>query len=265
MLLVGVVSALALSSALSIAGAPADRSMGSVRFSLLPCKELVQEHIGAVKVSYSFAPTDGNGTANSVKTLWDSAINGVAEWPHPLRSSLSLNLSIPPGFYHYSVNAEFLGNKHGLCQEQLYIAVLPGKKQAITAAMDDGVADPVTMLLLTGLLPEGVRASIVRYDNAPACGAVLDRLVAHPLIYFVSDSGAYYGYDDALTAKNGGAITFGLQLTWPSRQQRTLRLVADYPDEIISGPPTFKRVDVKNDIAGTLLAQDPRTLLCETD
>jgi hypothetical protein len=73
---------------------------------------------------------------------------------------------------------------------------------------------------------------------------------------------AYYAFDDALTAKEHRAATFGLELAWPSGERRTVRITAEYPDDIISGAPTFARFDVTPTVENKLLAKPAGVLIC---
>jgi hypothetical protein len=74
---------------------------------------------------------------------------------------------------------------------------------------------------------------------------------------------AYYGYDTELTAKpnNGGAV-FGLELGWPDDLRRSVRIVADYPKQLVSGAPTAIRLDITPQAAQLVRSAPAGTLVC---
>ncbi|HEX4014268.1 MAG TPA: hypothetical protein VHX17_10345 [Candidatus Cybelea sp.] len=168
---------------------------------------------------------------------------------------------MPSGFYHYVISAKSDKNRIG-CERQGYLAALSGRPQTLEGALDNGVVDPITQLLFAGILPEGVSATVVRYAGDPPCGSATGTLTSYALLSSAAAKKAYYAFDDAFTAKHIGTVTFGLELHWPGGAQRTVRLLAQYPNEIISGPPTFRRFDVTKPVSQELLGDSPGVLLC---
>lgn len=239
--------------------ASADRPSAQIIFDLSACNYIAEAKVAAATVQYTFGPTRGDGRADT--TAWESAVTGTVQWANPATSRLRLRIVLPPGFYHYEILAESSGYRFA-CEEQWYIAALPYKNQTITGEMVGGIEDPVTQLLIAGTLPDGVTADLVRYDGAPACGDSTKRLISHKIWKLTTLTGAYYAYDNALTAKDSRSAVFGLGLAWPNGEHRIVRVTADYPADIISGAPTFTRFDVTAIMAKKLLAQPADFLIC---
>lgn len=222
---------------------------------MTPCDYLAAHRSAGVAVDAWFVSAENPSATIDRRVTWNAKS----------AQHFVYDVDLPPGFYHYAVVAVF-GPKtaaHVLCDQQLYAAVLPGKVNAITDTMQDGVSDPITPVLLAGTLLPGMTAWIVRYEGAPACGASTASLVRHQLLSSEVQSGAYYGYDTTLTAKpDNHGIVFGLELGWPDDQRRVVRLVGNYPSQIVSGTATYVRFDVTPDVAQRALAEAPATLAC---
>ena len=239
--------------------APANQPGAQIMFDLSACSYIVKANVAVAAVQYDFGPTEGDGRADT--TSWDSAVRGNVRWVRPAHSQLHLRVVLPQGFYQYSIVAESPGYQFA-CEQQWYIAVLPDRDQTITGETVDGTEDPITQLLLAGTLSDGVTARLMRYDDDPACGAPITNLRSYPLWKLSVSAGAYYAFDDALTAKENRGAIFGLELIWLSGEHRTVRIAAEYPDEIISGAPTFARFDVTLTMENKLLAKPAGFLIC---
>jgi hypothetical protein len=223
-----------------------------IHFALAACPALVGKHVASADVSYSFAPVAGAAT-----------VSGTAKWTSAADSRLQLDVALPAGFYRYAIAVKSAGGTAVVCGYELYLAALPGKERTITDTMLDGVADPITPVLLAGTLPAGMTAWLVRYDGAPACGSSTTALVRHQLLDSEVESGAYYGYDTKLTAaRDNRSGVFGLELGWPNDQRRVIRLTADYPKAIVSGVPGDVRFDVTPSVEKLALGQPANTLVC---
>lgn len=242
-----------------LAQAPTDQPSAKISFDLSACGYIVKANAAIAAVQYTFGPAEGNGRADT--TSWDAAIRGNFRWVHPAHSRLHFDVVLPQGFYQYTIVADSPGYQFA-CEQQWYLAVLPDRDQTITDEMLNGIGDPVTQLLFAGTLSDGITAIPVRYDGAPPCGAPTESLRSYALRKVSQSAGAYYAFDDALTAKENRAATFGLELSWPNGEHRTVRIDAEYPDEIISGAPTFARFDVTPALGSALLAKPAGELIC---
>lgn len=201
-----------------------------------------------------FAPVVKPSVTIDRKTVWNAKTH----------KRFTLDVDLPPGAYEYAIVATRGNLAHKVvCEQALYVAVLPDRTQTVGGELDDGIADAITPVLLAGTLPRGVTAWLVRYDPSADCGAPTDTLTRHQILDSHVENAAYYGYEPYPPVRpSGPTATYGLELGWPDDVRRVVRLSAAYPDKPLRGTPTYVRFDVTPERAQAIRASTPGLLVC---
>ena len=162
------------------------------------------------------------------------------------RDTLPLHFAthIPPGVYTYDIQGGIVAGKDLIsCQAYYYFAALPGDSRTINDSMIDCCADPIPALFIMGIAPTTVRLSVMRYDVPLECEATLPE--TGKLIPVEQTSVGYYATDSSLTAQpTGQHVTFGIGIQRISGDKRVIRVIADYPKNIVQDKPTVVRLDL---------------------
>lgn len=235
---------------------PASSNNGTVHFSFKPCDRVGHQTFSNGLVHYSIWSNAANWTPN-----WGMNQNVVWKTTEP--SAMQRSYSVPPGAYSYEVTA-----MHGrdsdpsyvFCSQYLYVVVLPGSDRYVTETMYEGLADPIPRVFIYGLASPAFDVSVFRYRSNPECNASLSGVAGTPLDV-ERDKVGYYASDGYMSFPNEKGAVFGVKVTPKgSTQSRTYRVVADYPDSIVSITPNSARFDVVPSTESSDSVSD--TLLC---
>lgn len=233
------------------AGGAASDATATVTFALKPCPLAISHPFTGGDVTYQI--WDGKNNVEK-KLLWNSRD------PKPLHLALSLK----PGVYTYDVNGRYVHGSELVvgCQAYWYFAVLPGEMRQINDEMGNCCGDPIPPLYIAGIVPAGYHVSVARFDDAPSCGAPLSNFSPTEIDVERTAIG-YYAKDDHLSgsARGRGAV-FGVKVSNPSSQSRTLRVVADYPKQFVGGLPTLVRLDLTDTLLMAAFAEPAGNLFC---
>ena len=222
-------------------GTSSSSGLGKVEFSFTPCMRAMGLVFSNGSVVYNIWSGADNWLPN-----WSTGRNLI--WRSKSTAAFHQTFSAPPGAYSYEVFAnhgqrpserEFVS-----CSFYYYVVVLPRSVRRISETLYEGTADPIPKVFVYGVAPASADVSVLRYPSNPECGATLQGLNGN-LLPVERDAVGYYASDSYLSNDRANRAVFGVKVVQKgSAEPRIFRVVADYPDSIVSIVPTSARLDV---------------------
>jgi hypothetical protein len=226
----------------------------TVNFVFKPCSMALAHRFVGGALEYRVWSNDYSAPEVLNNAVWNSRDSELVE----------TRLHVAPGVYSYRVlGVHRKGSEIDVeCSYYWYLALLPGTTRSISETMMNGLVDPIPTLMIYGAVARETKVSVVRYDDRLECGASTSGASARA-ISLDMEPGAYYANDNSLTAqKNNTNIVFGLQLRKPDLGMRIIRIVADYPQEVVGVAPTFVHLDLTESQILDVFKARPGVLLC---
>lgn len=214
------------------ASAQPNEPLATVVISIKPCDFQTKHAFSGAKLQYEITTPNGALVAAS-NVSWNSNDPSQLHW----------TTHIPPGVYRYEIYSDV--NPSDIpCLGGGSFAVLPGASKSIDGGLVGGIGDPLVPLYIYGTAPAGVKVEVIRFDDRPNCGSSVSESEDHP-IDVERDGIGYYAEDSSLSGSEAGEnAIIGIRVQRATQTPRTIRLLANYPNENISTPPTGARLDL---------------------
>lgn len=236
---------------------PASAATGKVDFAVNLCDSAKWRVFKDGTIHYSIWSGVENDPPN-----WHTDRN--VRWQSGDPSALHQSFTIPPGAYSYEVTATH-GHDSSLvyCSLYYYVVVLPGSERHVPGTMYEGMGDPIPLVFIYGLANPDADVAVFRYPTNPTCGSRLAGLRGVPLDVR-RDAVGYYADDSYFSSWREHGAVFGVRVT-PNgaTDSMTFRVVANYPDSVVSIVPTSARLDLTQMLLDSAHHGSANTLLCQ--